>query len=32
MPTFLVYKKGEKVKEVVGADAGAVESAVVANL
>ena len=32
MPTFIVFKDGEKVKEVVGADARAVETAVVDNL
>ena len=32
MPTFLVYKNGEKIKEIVGADHRAVESAVVQGL
>lgn len=32
MPTFLVFKKGEKVNEVVGANAKAIEAAVVKGL
>ena len=32
MPTFLVFKDGEKIGEVVGANAKAIEAAVVKNL
>ena len=32
MPTFMVFKNGEKVQEVVGANVKALENAVVSNL
>lgn len=32
MPTFLLFKDGEKVGEVVGANPNALESAIKANL
>jgi thioredoxin 1 len=32
MPTFMVYKDGEKVQEVVGANPKALESAITANV
>ncbi|KXS15212.1 thioredoxin-domain-containing protein [Gonapodya prolifera JEL478] len=32
MPTFQLYKKGEKVSEIIGANAGALEAAIKKNL